>query len=319
MKNGVRLRSAREPGDHVEDIRYALERAARPKNGAQYGFYYTVIQGWNAYATGKAKQITGIKTPNAKTILDHHVRACGRLAVPDGVAGGRPDPQEVAGVLRGQADRYGLDVISSGPYMIEGSDQVSIGSCSSIKPMKGISETQLILVRNPNYNAATDSKKARQSLPDRFEFLVTRTPTTSTTRSAPAKVRTRSPSPTAKVIREYTTNASKRKLMKVNPADQTNYITMNLTQPPFDDIHVRRAMNWVVRQERATEAWGGAIAGPVAEHIMPTQCSNGRSAAASRSRRRGTTGASRRQAEMKLEVRQRRTACAPRRSARTSC
>src|SRR5262245_19136460 len=37
------------------DIKYALERAARPKNGAQYGFYYKVIKGWDAYAAGKAK------------------------------------------------------------------------------------------------------------------------------------------------------------------------------------------------------------------------------------------------------------------------
>ena len=30
------------------------------------------------------------------------------------------------------------------------------------------------------------------------------------------------------------------------PATGTSYLTMNLTQPPFDDIHVRRAMNWIM-------------------------------------------------------------------------
>ena len=33
-------------------------------------------------------------------------------------------------------------------------------------------QTKLILVRNPSYNAATDSKAARENLPDEFDFLV---------------------------------------------------------------------------------------------------------------------------------------------------
>ena len=41
-----------------------------------------------------------------------------------------------------------------------------------MKPVSGFCETQLILVRNPNYKASTDSKAARENNPDRFEFLV---------------------------------------------------------------------------------------------------------------------------------------------------
>ena len=46
-----------------------MERLASPKDGGEYGFYYTVIKGWNAYAAGKAKTISGITTPNATTIV----------------------------------------------------------------------------------------------------------------------------------------------------------------------------------------------------------------------------------------------------------
>jgi peptide/nickel transport system substrate-binding protein len=275
LKNGVRFGPPVNREITSKDIRYALERAARPKNGAQYGFYYTVIQGWTAYASGKAKQIAGIKTPNAKTISITTTVPAGDMPYRMALPAAGPIPQEVAKCFEGKPGRYGLDVISSGPYMIEGSDQVSIGSCSSIKPMKGISETQLILVRNPNYNAATDSKKARQNLPDRFEFLVNTNADDIYNKVASGEYEDEFASPTAKVIREYTVNASKRSLLKTNPADQTNYITMNLTQPPFDDIHVRRAMNWVVDRDGLRKAWGGAIAGPVAEHIMPNSMLNG--------------------------------------------
>ena len=36
---------------------------------------------------------------------------------------------------------------------------------------------------------------------------------------------------------------------------------MNLTQPPFDDIHVRKAMNWIIDKAALQKAWGGPIAG----------------------------------------------------------
>ena len=75
-------------------------------------------------------------------------------------------------------------------------------------------------------------------------------------------------SPTAKVLREYS-SSSKRSLMKINAADQVNYITMNLTQPPFDDVHVRRAMNWVMDRDGLRRAWGGPSQGPIADHILP--------------------------------------------------
>ena len=44
---------------------------------------------------------------------------------------------------------------------------------------------------------------------------------------------------------------------------------MNLTQPPFDDIHVRQAMNWVMDKAAMVQAWGGPSIGKVANHIVP--------------------------------------------------
>ena len=53
-------------------------------------------------------------------------------------------------------------MISSGPYMIEGSDQLDITSCDTMKPISGFNpEKFLHLVRNPNYDPATDSPEVR--------------------------------------------------------------------------------------------------------------------------------------------------------------
>ena len=44
---------------------------------------------------------------------------------------------------------------------------------------------------------------------------------------------------------------------------------MNLTQPPFDDIHVRKAMNYIIDKQALRKAWGGPVIGSIATHIAP--------------------------------------------------
>ena len=49
---------------------------------------------------------------------------------------------------------------------------------------------------------------------------------------------------------------------------------MNLTQPPFDDVHVRKAMNWVMDRDGLRRAWGGPVAGDSRDaHHARTRCS----------------------------------------------
>ena len=130
-------------------------------------------------------------------------------------------------------------------------------------------QDELDFVRNPNYNARTDSTKARENNPDRFEFTVDTNLDDIYNKIAAGELEDEYATASPKVFREYSTDASKRKYLKSNSADQTYYITMNLTQPPFDDVHVRRAMNWVMDRNALRKAWGGPIAGEIAEHIIP--------------------------------------------------
>ncbi len=269
LKTGIKFGPPVNREITSKDIKYAIERLARPKNGAQYAFYYTVIRGFDAYSKGKAKSLAGVTTPNNKTIVFNLTQRTGdfpyRLTLPAAA----PIPPEVGKCFEGKAGRYGSNVISSGPYMIEGSDKLDISSCAAIKPLPGISATQLNLVRNPNYSAKTDSVAARENNPDRFEFTVNTNVDDIYNKIAAGDLEDAYASPSAKVIRQYASSSSKRSLLKINSADQVNYITMNLTQPPFDDINVRKAMNWVMDRDALRKAWGGKTAGPIANHILP--------------------------------------------------
>jgi ABC-type transport system substrate-binding protein len=69
IKQGVKFGPPVDRQVTSADVLYAIERVAHPKDGAQYGFYYRAISGFDAYAANKANTITGIETPDASTIV----------------------------------------------------------------------------------------------------------------------------------------------------------------------------------------------------------------------------------------------------------
>ena len=142
---------------------YALERLAVPENGGQYAFYYSVIQGFDDFGAGKATTISGIETPDDKTIVFHLTKPTGDFLFRLGMPATGPIPEEVAKCFDGKPGRYGRDLVSSGPYMIEGADAVNASSCAALKPMSGFDQTQLTLVRNPDYDPSVRlDRRARE-------------------------------------------------------------------------------------------------------------------------------------------------------------
>ena len=182
-----------------------------------------------------------------------------------------PIPVEVAKCFEGQAGKYGKDVVSTGPYMIEGADKVDDSSCAKLKPMSGFDGvSNLTLVRNPDYDPKTDSPAARQSFPDEFQFTIDPNVTDIVDRVGAGELEDENaPSLPPQALEQYATDSSKKPYLHLNPGDLVDYITMNLTQPPFDDIHVRKAMNWIIDKDALRQIWGGPLLGKIAGHIVP--------------------------------------------------
>ncbi|MEO9175340.1 MAG: ABC transporter substrate-binding protein, partial [Gaiellales bacterium] len=268
LKSGIKFGPPLNREITSKDVLFAFERIGTKSVNAQYGFYYNVIKGMTAFESGKSKVISGIKTPDPKTISFTLTAPTGdfryRLAMP--AAG--PIPPEVGSCFT-QPGQYGRYVISSGPYMIAGSDKLDATSCATITASGGISgfdgTTNLDLVRNPDYNPATDSPKARENLPDGFNFIVDSNTDDIYAKVAQGDLEEEVASETPTVLRQYAHSP----LLHTNAGDRTWYITMNTTQPPFDDVHVRRAMNYAVDRDAMRKAWGGPSAGLIATHIAP--------------------------------------------------
>jgi peptide/nickel transport system substrate-binding protein len=250
---------------------YALERVANPKDGGQQAFVFKVIAGWDAYAAGKAKAISGISTPDASTIVFRLTQPSGDFLYQLTIPATGPVPREVAACFEGEPGAYGRDLVSTGPYMIEGADKVDASSCSKLKQMSGFDgQTSLTLVRNPSYDPSTDSKAERQNLPDEFRFTVD-----SSVNDIIQKVEAGelddevSFSMPPQDLERYNRDPKLRRFLKINPSLGTYWITMNLTQPPFDDVHVRRALSWVLDKTAIRQIAGGPVAGKVADAIVP--------------------------------------------------
>ncbi len=269
LKSGVKFAPPVNREITSKDIAFALNRLADPKNGGQYAFYYTDIVGWANGAKGKP--VTGIKTPNDKTLVINLTAPSGDLLYRMAMPAAGPIPAEVGKCFKGgDANKYGRNIVASGPYMFEGSGDVSIGSCAEIKPASGYDgTTNMTLVRNPNYKASTDSKAARENNPDSFVFSVNSNADDIYNKVASGDLEDAVASPTPKVLRQYQSDPSLKGRLKVSDGDRTWYLTMNLTQKPFDDLHIRRAMNWIIDKNGLRKGWGGPTAGTIANHIVP--------------------------------------------------
>jgi peptide/nickel transport system substrate-binding protein len=153
--------------------------------------------------------------------------------------------------------------------MIKGSAG-TFSSCSALKPFSGYdgaNGNHIILVRNPNYDQSTDDY--RKNYPDEFHYVIDSNADDIYAKVAAGQLEDEQSSPQPKTIRQYVTDPNLKARLLPNVGDRTWYLTMNLTQPPFDDIHVRKAMNYIMDKQSLRKAWGGPVVGSIATHIAP--------------------------------------------------
>ena len=275
LRRGVRFGPPVNRAITSADVRYALERLARPHPGLQDGLYFDVLRGFDAYRSGRARTISGIRTPDARTIAFELTRPASEFPYALTLPAAAPAPREVAGCFTDKPEGYGFDVVSSGPYMIEGADAVRAGSCGAIRPMRGVSAARLSLVRNPRYDPGTDSRAARESNPDRFVFLAivgrgaARNAAEIGRRIGAGELDDAILVSSPKVLAPAIAAARADGRLRIDETSALQYVAMNVTRPPFDDVHVRRALAWALDRAAMRDAWGGPLAGPIAEHVVP--------------------------------------------------
>jgi peptide/nickel transport system substrate-binding protein len=274
LRDGVRFGPPIDREVTSHDVAFALERLATPEAGARYGFYFSsAIEGMSRFSSGEASSISGIETPDDDTIVFHLTQPTGdflkRLAMPAAA----PIPREIGECF--DSPGYGRYLVATGPYMIKGS--ASIGTrCSELAPASGfVPEKKLILVRNPAYDFATEDLSIRSASFRRYEMSVEPDISKIYKRLESGTVDIAPSAPNLDVIRRYASRPGLRDNLHIESGDRIWYISMNLTQPPFDDVHVRRAASYIMDKDFLVRSWGGAMQGAVATHILPNAMLDG--------------------------------------------
>ena len=148
--------------------------------------------------------------------------------------------------------------------------------------MVGISATQLVLVRNPElrpgHRLAGRARELSGSV--RVRCLPAPRP-----RAQPAAIVSQLQTgdlddayfqSTPKAVVAAAAQAAKNGRLRLDPASWDVAVVLNLTRPPFDDVHVRRAFAWLLDRSALRNTMGGPLAGRVATHIVPTYLLGGR-------------------------------------------
>ncbi len=235
------------------DIKYAIERLFIDSVGAQYPFYYEIIDGATEFSEGKANEITGIETPSDKEVVFNLTEPAGDWPLRMGMPATAPVPQSFAQKYDKKKDSdYDNHMVSSGPYYV-----------AQWKP-----EEVIALAKNEHWDQATDD--IRGAYADEVRIRLGFDPNIAVKKIQDGDFHLAwDAQPTEALLEQTVTDPELSELTARGPSECTRYIYFNTTQEPFDDITVREAINWAIDRENLKRLQGGPVTGPIATSVIP--------------------------------------------------
>ncbi len=230
----------------ASDFKAAVERTFKLNSGGS--FFYSSIVGAEELAAGKAKQISGIETDDASGAITIH------LTQPRGTFTDELGLPFVAPVPAGtpDQDQSANPPPATGPYAITESDP---GQSWSYE-------------RNPQWEK--NNAKLMPDLPgghvDRIDATVTHNQATQVNDVEQGKTNWMfDPVPPDRVgsVRQRYEGTQYREV----PSISVYFFWMNTTQPPFDDLKVRQAVNYAVDPAALERIYAGQM--KASQQILP--------------------------------------------------
>jgi peptide/nickel transport system substrate-binding protein len=276
----------------ARDVIRALERMGDPKVVPQatggYAHYYSVIRGFDDFRSGRAANISGLVAPDDRTLIIHLTRPAGDLPNLLAMPGAAPippnpfHPDAPDGVATGHRT-HGSYLVASGPYMLEGSQDLDFSvRPENQKPVTGfVPGKEVTLVRNPSWIRASDN--LRGAYVDRIHVTIggTRQNAARTLATGRADLILESLADFRPLYQRYLQDPARAGRVHLDTGNGLAFIGMNLATPPFDDVHIRRAVSYAIDRARLTqltEQLKNTIWTPfsrVATHLAPDSMENG--------------------------------------------
>jgi peptide/nickel transport system substrate-binding protein len=260
IRRGVKFSPPVDREVTSKDVKYAIERGFfNTVNNGYAGAYFGDVIGAKVAAKPGTK-IAGIETPDDQTVVFKLKRGTGGI-----VAGAfalpltAPVPESYAKPFDAKnPSEYGQHLVATGPYMIEND---ASGRAVGYEPGRRIH-----LVRNPNWDAATDYKPAYV---DEIDIPQGNDDTAIASRRILDEQDMVSGDfiPPPAVLKPALSR--QRSQLLLPPSGGIRYVAMDTSRKPLDNVDVRRAVVAGFDREALRLARGGRTIGDLATHILP--------------------------------------------------
>jgi peptide/nickel transport system substrate-binding protein len=239
------------------DVVYAIDRGANPNVGnAYFPIYFSNLVG---AAKASGGPFPGVTAPDKSTIVFHLVKPqasilISALALPLSA----PVPPEFARKYDAmKPSAYGNYLVATGPYMMK-SD--ASGKVTGIGYQTGKSAA---LVRNPNWNPATDFRPAYL---DQINVSIGGDPTVIGRQVLTGSHLVQNDTPAPSIVKLAAQHYSKQ--ITVVPGSGDHYVALDNARGPFTNVNLRRAVWAALNRTAMTKVRGGALVSLPATHFI---------------------------------------------------
>ncbi len=255
------------------DIIRAVAREADPDASVGgYPNYYEVIKGFSDVTDGKADLPSGMVATDPYTLEIHLTEPTGDLGYRFAMGATAPIPpmgDAVLGAADGHTGDYGRFLVSTGPYQFKGAADLDFSvPAKEQTPVAGYEPGKSIeLERNPNYEPSTDG--LRPAYPDAIETSIGGENNDLYNKISAGELDfVVDGIVPPESLKEYSTTPELQDRLNVYISDGVRYLSFNVAQPPFDDVNVRKAVNYAIDKAGLRQLRGGETTGDIAGHII---------------------------------------------------
>jgi ABC-type transport system substrate-binding protein len=207
------------------DVKYSLERAINPATQSPGGGYFGMIKGYDDVSGGKAAELAGVATPDDRTVVITLTRPDATFLHLMAINFSYVVPKE-------EVEKAGADW---------GKQPLGTGAFKFVEWTPG---QRIVLERYPDY--------FRKGVPylDRLTFEFGQDPTVAVLRLKKGEVDIVGDGIPPAQFAEVMADPANKELIAVGEQLHTGYVTMNVTQAPFDNPKVRQAVNMAINKDR---------------------------------------------------------------------
>ncbi len=230
LRDGVTFHNGRALT--AEDVKYTLDRVTNPETQSPGAGFFGSIKGYDDVATGKATSLSGVTTPDARTVRIE-------LSRPDATFLHVMALNFAHVVPREAVEEFGPDF---------GRHPVGTGAFKLADWTLG---QQLVFEKNAHYR--------RQGVPylDSITFQIGQEPIVALLRLQQGEVDIPGDGIPPAKFQEVMNDPEQKARVVEGGQLHTGYVTMNVRMEPFDKLPVRKAVNMAINKDRIVQIING--------------------------------------------------------------